>query len=266
MNAVNWTDLRLFASMCAQQGLHAPAAIARGLELIDIAERARHVEQRSLLELTDEQLYEHIVELSIREHDRDGKATQRGLRPGILAVTTSLINEVRVAVMPELEGIIDQLRPQFAELVAPLELAAREFGFTYGTTSDDVINMADEAASDAWRAVPAAWTAIAPIVSLRIKMAQLFESLPTTSEARVLGALPNTSVCFAAGDNWSSTKGYYLDAKTVGHLDWLDLAAGGLRLNSPAEVLAKRAARGYTEPDPSDERYTPSLAMPTYTP
>lgn len=266
MNGVSRADLRLFATMCAGIGVQVPAAIARGLELIAIAERANHVPQRALLELTDEQLHEHIVELSIHEHDRDGKATQRGLRPGIIAVTSALVDEVHVAAMPELEEIIDQLRPQFAELVAPLELAAQTFGFTYRTTSDDVINMADETASAAWRAVPAAWTAIAPIVSLRIKMAQLFESLPTTSEARVLGALPNTSVCFAAGDNWSSTRGYYLDAKTVGHLDWLDLAAGGLRLNSPAEVLAKRAARGYTEPDPSDERYTPSLAMPTYTP
>lgn len=266
MSTLSWTDLRLFATMCTGVSVQVPAAIARGLELIAIAERANHVPRRSLLELTDEELRERIVELSIHEHDRDGKATQRGLRPGILAVTSALVDEVHAAVMPELEEIIEQLRPQFAELVAPLERAAQEFDFTYRTTSDDVIRRDDPRAVDAWRVLPDAWASIAPIVSLRVKMAQLFESLPTTNEARVLGALPNTSVCFAAGDNWSSTKGYYLDAKTVGHLDWLDLAVGGLRLNSPAEVLAKRAARGYTEPDPSDERYTPSLAMPTYTP
>lgn len=246
--------------------MQVPAAIARGLDLIAIAERADHVPQRSLLELTDEQLHEHIVELSIREHDRDGKATQRGPRPRVIAVTAAPVDEVHAAVLPELEEVVDQLQPQFAAFVAPLELAAQEFGFTYRTTSDDVINTADEKASAARRAVPAAWSAIAPIVSLRIKMAQLFESLPTTSEARVLGAVPNTSVCFAASDNWSSAKGYYLEAKTVGHLDWLELAAGGLRLNSPAEVLAKRAARGYAEPDLSDERYTPFVAIPTYTP
>lgn len=66
------------------------------------------------------------VELSIHEQDRDGKATQRGLRPGIIAVTAALVDDV----LPELEEIIDQLRPQFAALVAPLELAAQEFGFT----------------------------------------------------------------------------------------------------------------------------------------
>lgn len=126
--------------------------------------------------------------------------------------------------------------------------------------------MADEKASAAWRAVPAAWASIAPIVSRRIKMAQLFESLSATSEARVLGALPNTSVCFAAGDSWSSTRGLLSRSEDGRTPRWLDLAAGGLRLNSPAEVLAKRATCGYTEPDPSDEQYTPSVSTPTYTP
>jgi len=142
--------------------------------------------------------------------------------------------------MPEhpLHGL--HVRAQFATLSAPLVTAAQDYGFTISTSSDEVIDLADEAASAAWRAARTAWHAIAPLVGLRIAMSSTFDVSPTRSEARA-AAFPRTlrvaetnySICFAEGDNWSLERGFYVEGKTVGHLDWFALAAGGLRLNTP---------------------------------
>jgi hypothetical protein len=56
----------------------------------------------------------------------------------------------------------------------------------------------------------------------------------------------NFSVCFAAGDNWSLTDGYVTSPYAT-HLDWLAIAARGLRLNTPSEVAAKITARERAE-------------------
>ncbi len=114
-----------------------------------------------------------------------------------------------------------------------------------------MIDLADEGASAAWRSARSAWHAIAPIVSIRIAMSSTFDVSPTRAEARA-AAFPRTlrdsetnySICFAESDNWSLERGYYVEGKTVGHLDWFVLAAGGLRLNTPDEVRAKLDARG----------------------
>ena len=47
------------------------------------------------------------------------------------------------------------------------------------------------------------------------------------------------SAAFAADNNWSLDGGFYIDNNRAGHLNWLSLAGGGLRLNSPDEVRAK---------------------------
>jgi hypothetical protein len=55
----------------------------------------------------------------------------------------------------------------------------------------------------------------------------------------------DNSVMFAAGENWSTDGDYYTETGARGHLDWLRLASadGGLRLNTPSDVVAKLKAR-----------------------
>lgn len=251
-----------FATSCTALNIDPPAALARGLDLKRTAEA--HISAprpRNLLTMTDKELRTHITELSIRDHDRDGRGSGRGMRPGVDIVTGRLLQEVRDASAPDLERITEDLRPRFDEHAEPLMRAAQQYGFTYQTTSDDVINLADEGAAAAWRDVRAAWSAIAPLAALRIHMSDAFDVAPFPADRapRVLSAgeptaaqvfpisrhLPKTnhSISFAAGRNWSNRDGYYIDGKTAGHLDWLALAAGGLRLNSPAEVAAKLEAQ-----------------------
>ncbi|MBF4463454.1 MULTISPECIES: hypothetical protein [unclassified Rathayibacter] len=248
---MNWTDLHRFALSCRSAGVEAPAAVERGLALVAAINAHERADTGPLLSLTEDEVKDRVTQLSIREHDRDGRASLRGMQPGIDHVTKQLAGEVRAAALPDLEEIIATLRPRFDEHAAHLVEAATVYGFTYDTTSDEVIDLADERASAAWRAVPKAWGALAPIVSLRIAMSTLFDVSPNKAEVRA-ASFPRTprseptnySVCFAAGDNWSLDRGYYVEGKTVGHLDWLALAGGGLRLNSPDEVRAKLDARG----------------------
>jgi hypothetical protein len=51
------------------------------------------------------------------------------------------------------------------------------------------------------------------------------------------------SVCFASGDNWSTVGAYNLEGKAAGTIDWFALAAGGLHLNTTAEVNEKLASK-----------------------
>ncbi|WP_315551972.1 hypothetical protein [Microbacterium aurum] len=248
---MNWEQLRAFAAACTHLGIEPPAAISRGLALVDVIDGHQKVKPRSVLDMTDDEARDYVTAISIRAHDRDGRSTGRGMAPGIDQAKRSLAAEVRAAAIPDLERIVAELRPTFDAHAEPLMHAATVYGFTYSTTSDQVINLADEAASAAWRAVPKAWAALAPVVSLRIAMSALFDVSPRRAEARS-SAFPqilrdehvNYSVCFAANDNWSLDRGYYVEGKAVGHLDWLALAAGGLRLNSPDEVRAKLDDRG----------------------
>ncbi|VXB84311.1 exported hypothetical protein [Pseudoclavibacter sp. 8L] len=54
---------------------------------------------------------------------------------------------------PHIDAAIDERRLQFAEVAAPLEAGVQQFWFTWLTTSDSGIDMADEAASAARRAM-----------------------------------------------------------------------------------------------------------------
>jgi hypothetical protein len=136
----------------------------------------------------------------------------------------------------------------FDERAEPIVVAAQRYGFTLATTSDAVINLADEGAIAAWRDLRKAWAGIEPIVKLRRLMSEVFDVAPTrelvkNSTLRFdAGVSLNFSVCFAAADNWNLEDGFVTDDSRY-QLDWLQLAVGGLRLNSPAEVAEKIAER-----------------------
>ncbi|SIS19720.1 hypothetical protein [Microbacterium sp. RURRCA19A] len=239
-----------FASRCAVVGVDVPEALRRGLELIQVAnEHAEMPGPDDVLALSDEQLRERVEAISIRWHVTEGLGGN-GLKVGQLKVTDELTQAIAREVVPELDSIVESLQPRFDELAAPLVAAAREYGFTFDTTSDDVIELVDEGAATAWRAVRRAWSALAPLVTFRTSMSKLFDLGPTMDDVRAHFfprspgmTTPNFSVLFAAGDNWSIATGYYVEGKTRGHLDWLALARDGIQLNTPTVVEAKLNSR-----------------------
>lgn len=248
--SLNLGELTAFAARCERLGVPAPASIARAVELLGVVENHQQTPARDLLTMTDDEARAHIEEISIRKHTASGfNIGEVGLEPGISAFRSQLTAEVRESSLPELEELIRSMQPRFEEAAAPLVVAAQQYGFTSATTSDQVIELADEDASAAWRGARRAWSAIAPLVTFRIEVSRVFEVSPTREETqraifpRVLGGMPlNYSSAFAAGDNWSLENGYY-EGKTIGHLDWLALAAGGLQLNTPQQTADKIAQR-----------------------
>ena len=242
---------RSFADDCRRLGVEPPAALVKGLAVLEVAEQIEAAEPAGgLLDLTPDDVRARITELAVRRHQSNTSGV--GLRPGVTAFTEQLMPELRRATLPELERIVEELRPLFEERSEPIVVAAQRYGFTLATTSDEVINRADEGASAAWRDLRRAWAAIDPIVKLRLRMSEVFGVSPTraTMPDRVRAFTThsvNYSVCFAAGDNWSMDDGFVTNEQRT-QLDWLALAVGGLRLNSPAEVDAKIASRPKREP------------------
>ncbi|TFD48709.1 hypothetical protein E3T46_14870 [Cryobacterium sp. Hh11] len=255
---MNWVDLFKFKTTCERVSVDVPQPILRGLDIIEVAKAHNRAPSGGLLDLSDDAVRDRVTNLSIRRHQGPA-ASSRGMTAGIEAFTDELLIEVREACLPELDQIIIDLQPRFDELAAPLVAAAQVYGFTLATTSDMVIELADEKASQAWRDSREAWASVGPIVSLRTLISDAFKVSPTPEETDRMfftaGKFRSTdhsihkqdySVCFAAGDNWSYDGVYYLNNKSGGTLDWFALAGGGLRLNTPAEVQAKHQRKSST--------------------
>ncbi|WP_127818240.1 hypothetical protein [Microbacterium sp. CPCC 204701] len=252
----SWDGIYRFKGACERVGLEAPASIGRAIELLDAAKSHAERQPTRLLELSDDEARDVVTDLAIRNHT-DGDVPsrdRRGIRAGLDEFRGRLLGEVAADIVPRLDGMIEQLRPIFDEAAAPLVRAAGEYGFTYQTTSDDVIMLDDPGAVDAWRGVRGAIAVLAPFVRFRITVSEVFELSPTRDEQReaaeedrrpILGdpSAVDYSVCFADGAGWSLDGTYYVEGRRDGHIDWLKLAGGGLRLNTPEEVASKLAER-----------------------
>lgn len=251
--SLRWDQLRVFTVACEEIGIEPPQPITTGLHLVAVANQHGNTPTGGLLAMTDDEVRDRVTDLSIRQHrGQESAASSKGLTPGIRAFREELAAEVADAIGPDLERITVALQPQFAEAAAPLVHAARKYGFTASTDPGEVIDMADEKASAAYWEMRAAWIAIQPIATFRITMSTTFDLSPNVAEttAAVYGDTPppstppiNWSVLFAEGENWSLDTGYIVEGRRGNQLDWLALAAGGLRLNTPEEARAKVAAR-----------------------
>jgi hypothetical protein len=235
-----------FAANCEALGIAAPAAIGKARDAVAAAEDAARVNRHpNVLEMSPEEIREAVTQISIRSHAGRGASTPGGFGAGIEAIRNAAELDAHEASLPELERIVEELRPRFDELAEPLVIAARDYHYTLKTTAADVIDRDDEKATAAWRNARKAWLAIVPIVQLRIEMCTVFDLRPTRKDSpkfRVDDEV-NYSVLFAAGDNWALTPDKFMSEE--GSLDWLALARAGLRLNSPREVDAKLEARDH---------------------
>ena len=250
---LSWDQALVFSVACENIGIEPPEAITTGLRLVAVANQHGTAPSGGLLSMTDDEIRDRVTDLSIRQHrGQEAAANSKGLAPGIRQFRDELAEEVADAVDPDLERIVVALQPRFAEAASPLVHAARTYGFTASTDPAEVIDMADEKASAAYRDMRAAWIAVQPVAAFRIAMSTTFDLSPNVGEtiAHVYGDLPpvstppiNWSVLFAEGENWSLDTGYIVEGRRGNQLDWLALASGGLRLNTPDEARAKVASR-----------------------
>lgn len=259
---MNWILLAQFEGHCKAAGVEVPEIVVRAESLIAAARAAAGAGPGPLLGLAPEEVPGVVTDMAIRRHRSIDPGTgSDGILAGVSDFEGRVLAELQAAAQPELDDLLVSLRPRFDGLAAPLVDAAQTYGLTWNTSSDDVILMADEKASAAWRATRDAWHGLDTIVRLRRSISETFGLPPTEDDMdRVAmwdsGPTLNDpgqvdySVCFAAGDNWSDSGGYYVKRNNVqasalrSHLDWLGMAAGGgLYLNTTTEVLAKLRKR-----------------------
>lgn len=243
-----------FQAAAEAAGVQVPEAITRGLGLIDAAEAyGKQPPAEHLLNAKPAQIPKLVDAFAVRQHVTGHPFEKTGLRPGVDRLVDGLLVEIEQAVRPELDGMVESLRPRFDTAVAPFITGAQQYKFTYQTTSDDVILLADEAASACWRDIRTASRQVDELVSFRRLLSETWGVSPTVAEitdlresaTRMVEVVPmelDDSVSYAAGD-WS-----YDGSFSVGHdprrgVDWLGLAAHGLRLNTPSEVKAKLKKR-----------------------
>ena len=248
-----WDGIHRFRAACAKAGLPLPGSVSRALELLAVARAHASATPSSILAMSDDEARDCLTDLAIRSHtDGDKPALRlRGINPGLVDFEARLLDELRADLLPRLDELVVELQPRFDAVVAPLVLAAQEYHFTLETTSDEVLLLDDAGAIAAWRAVRATLPLVGPFVRFRTMLSEVFDLSPTREEQRSAaqaegidlrigrGAGGDYSVCFAAGGDWSLDGNFYVE----GHIDWLRIASGGLRLNTPTEVAAKLAER-----------------------
>lgn len=248
------TGLHQFHAACIAAGVDTPAPVLRGVEMLRVARDMLDVHPVDVLTLSDDDVRARVVDLSIRAHGVAPRLGSGGLEPGVNEFESDVIAQVREAMADSIEEMTVGLQPAFDKAAAPLVDAVSKYGFTYQTTSDEVIGLGDTKAVDAWRACRAAWAQLQPIANLRRMLSEVFTVSPTATEIRdlyvllpegvITGNQVNWSIAFAAGDNWSLEIGgdAIERAHSVSSLDWFALAPGGLHLNTPAEVHEKLTA------------------------
>lgn len=243
---LTWSQVREFVALCIGLGIEPPAAAVRGLDVIAVAEAHQTVSMPSLLDASDDEVRDFLDQAALRRSTSPNPGQSTGMGTAIRDMSLGLAAEVRAAVVGDMDRFTEALRPRFDKQAAVLVDAAQTYGFTLATTSDEVIMRADEKASEAWRATRLAWFAIQRIADIRIRASKVFHCGPITDIATAKTINAETwdySVCFAGGENWSMDGSKYVQGNVQGDLNWLDLAAGGLRLNSPAETDVMTRAR-----------------------
>lgn len=256
-NTLHVADLHALPPMCRELGVEVPEPIRRGIELLEVARR--HAEEPPtgrLLGLTDQAARDRVDDLSLRSHLWSHAAASVGLTPGREQFESQLLAEIRAESFPHLDALIDALRPAFDAPASALMVAAQRYGYSWATTSNEVIDRADEAAAQAWRDTRDALAAIQRPAALRIQITRMFGLEPSVEGMRqyhlragrldefVSDEFLDFSVLFAAAKNWSWDRSSYLEkARGGSSLDWLTIAKGGLRLNGVEDVREKLAAR-----------------------
>ncbi|WP_158375551.1 hypothetical protein [Cellulosimicrobium cellulans] len=230
-----------------QFGATVPDSIARAEQLLLAGQAFVDQEAGSVLSLTDDHVAENIIQRSWRAHVSHAPLQMSppvGAEAGFETFKRALVVELLADVRGRVPDLIAEVRGDFDMAADVMVTAVQEFGFTYNTTANDVIDMDNPDAVRALRETRPAWRALVRIErGLRDLLAALDIATPLDPRNRAIGDPPDLSAYFAAGEIWSDNGGYHIEQRTQGGIDWFALAAGGLRLNTPSEVEAKISGR-----------------------
>lgn len=230
-----WGEFLQFLAWCDRLDVPVLDEARRAQELVDVIASPGVDTSSPILGLSDEQVRERIRDVSIMNH---GEGIYHGLSRGSGLAYDQLLKELHAAYLPHLDEIVQKFAQEFETSAQPLEAGAQEYGFTLNTTSDEVIRSEQPGAVEAWKAAEKAWHSLGDIVYFREVVSKTFNIGP----GRPLGSFDDLdyTVCYAAGDNWTSEGSGYVNGNIAGDIDWFRLATGGLRLNTPTEVAEKQ--------------------------
>jgi len=252
------TDALALATQLDLANIEKPAALVRGLEVADNLARAQVLHPVDLLALPDDELESYFDNRVTREaaFSRSPAGSVPAWSQTHELVLDELFAQVRAAMLPHVDGLIDELRAPFDGAAAKLTAYVNQFGFTSHTSADDVIDR-DAKTIAAFRELPALIRTMQPYAAIRRMLSTSLDLSPSVAERRSIAERSGSkwsdrdwSILYAAGDQWSVDASTHLDRNPQASLDWLLLARGGLALNSPDVVRAKIASRGTLQRDP----------------
>lgn len=233
-------DARDLAVDFTALGLPVPTSLARVVEIATFTQaRIAAPFDRPCLDMTEAELLDYALDRSRR------RAEGVGTPPYLAAlehIADQAADEAAARLRAgEIDEVIDALRAVFDPAARVLEHAA-SLGFTHATTAQQVIDRNDRDAVATWQKLPDTRATMATVARIRERISERLNASPSYDDLGwdAVGSI-DYSVCYAAGDGFSTDGGLYVH----GQLDWLALARGGLRLNTPSECHAKLArARG----------------------
>ncbi|SDL30398.1 hypothetical protein [Microbacterium azadirachtae] len=230
-----WGEFSQFLVWCDQLNVPVLDEARRAQELMDVIASPAVDTSAPILSLSDDQLRERIRDVSIMNH---GDGILHGLSRGASLAHEQLLSELHAAYLPHLDEIVQGLAEEFETNTRPLVSGVQDYGFTLKTTSDEVIRSEQPGIVEAWRAAEKAWHSIDNVVYFREVLSKTFNVGP----GKPHGSFDDLdyTVCYAAGDNWTSDGAGYVNGNVAGDIDWFRLATEGLRLNTPSEVVEKQ--------------------------
>lgn len=248
-------DARLLAQSIASFGAPVPAALATAVSVAETAMEAAGDQTRDVLDMTEDELREHVRLLALYKQNHVAEAAGR--------VAERAASEAGARLRAgEIDEVILSLRPSFDQ-AAEIVTTAAGYGITAHTSAEQVLALPD-AALAAWRPLKAALGTLGKVDSMRRQLSVDLGVIPTSTEmwsqnsaAWRAGNRIDYSVCYAAGDNWAMDGTFYITPPSqrgldgvptnphpTDDIDWFRMAGGGLHLNTVAEIQTKLDARG----------------------
>lgn len=243
-------DVRDLTGQLDRLGFTPPPALARAAEVIAVTEAERVSDDaHPCLDMSDEQILEYARGRALRIHPQVGPHPYSSV---LVAIGEQAALEAGDRLRAgEVDQIIEALRPRFDKAAAAYARAAG-LGITSTTTAEQILAKRLATVTEAWYALDDARSVLEAVAAIRIRLSNRLDVSPTWRDFDILddatidrGAIDYTAA-FAAADDYSTDFGRYLRRSPAAGIDWLGLAAGSLRLNTPSEVKAKYAARWRT--------------------
>jgi nucleotide-binding universal stress UspA family protein len=255
------TDARALARMLTEVGVDLPDAVRKAIALADAAEAAYARPHRRVLDLDPTELIAHAALHAAYNEPPSGVSP---MRQALMDLAEQAAREAaEVLRSGGIDTVIEQLRPEFDDAAKVVREAAA-LGIRSDTSPQWVMDAGPEAVT-AWQRLRPALRRLDEIATIRVAISTSLHVAPVLERMQSLAG-PTAdvgAVDYSCAFVDPASAGFTIDGSSYhgrrvsAGIDWLRLAPGGLRLNSPSEVeqmLAVRAAAAITVPLDRDGR------------